>query len=197
MSDPQRHRLELRCPNGVPEQATIHLDGEPLTWVTRVELVLDCNSREVTAKLTAPGALIDMDVDVAAQVAAITGPPLSEDRQMSFPVPKVGDHVHYLSEHVGCIPASIADIGPTGALTLNAPPGTDDQMVMADIWYDPGRIVPGTWHSSHTDEQAAPTVTVNVNGVVTERQLADAVNKHFLDATRRGMPRSRQVSPRT
>jgi hypothetical protein len=65
-----KHRLEVRCPNGNPGQATIHLDGEQLTFVSRIEFVADCNTREVTAKLTIPGAYLDIDVDAAAFITA-------------------------------------------------------------------------------------------------------------------------------
>lgn len=70
----QRHRLELRCPTGNPDQATIHLDGEQLLFVTRIELVLDGATREATARLTIPAAYLDLDVDVAAFVTAHTEP---------------------------------------------------------------------------------------------------------------------------
>lgn len=67
---PQRHRLELRCPTGNPSEATIHLDGEQLLFVTRVEIVLDGNTREATARLTVPASMLDLDVDAAAFVTA-------------------------------------------------------------------------------------------------------------------------------
>jgi len=66
-----RHRLELRCPDGNPNRATIHLDGQQLLFVTRIELDFDCNGSG-DVKLTVPTALVDLDVDVAAFVTAHT-----------------------------------------------------------------------------------------------------------------------------
>lgn len=79
----QRHRLELRCPDGNPSKATIHLDGEQLLFVSRVELVLDAATGEATARLTVPAAALDLDVDAAVFVTAHTDePPTSAETPM-------------------------------------------------------------------------------------------------------------------
>jgi len=72
MPQPERHRLQLHCPNGNPSEATLHLDGEQIMWASRIEFVLDCNTRQATVRLTAPAALLDIDVDAAAFVTAHT-----------------------------------------------------------------------------------------------------------------------------
>jgi hypothetical protein len=66
----ERHRLQIHCPNGSPAEATIRLDGEQLMFVSRIELVLDCATREVTARLTVPSEMLDLDMDAAAFVTA-------------------------------------------------------------------------------------------------------------------------------
>lgn len=68
----ERHRLEIRCPTGKPSEATIHLDGEQLLFVSCVELVLDCDTREATVQLTVPASMLDLSVDAAAFVSAYT-----------------------------------------------------------------------------------------------------------------------------
>lgn len=65
-------RLQLTA-NGHPARVTLSLDGEPITFVSRLELSLDCNG-ESTVCLTAPAELVDIDVDVAAFVTAHAGP---------------------------------------------------------------------------------------------------------------------------
>lgn len=67
---PQRHRLEVRCPSGNPSEATIHLDGQQLLFVSRIELVIDAQTREAAVRLTVPAAVLDLDVDAAAFVTA-------------------------------------------------------------------------------------------------------------------------------
>ncbi|MBM9509978.1 hypothetical protein [Actinacidiphila acididurans] len=67
---PRQHRLEVRCPSGNPSKATIHLDGQQLLFVSRVELVLDAQTREAAVRLTVPAAVLDLDVDAAAFVTA-------------------------------------------------------------------------------------------------------------------------------
>lgn len=74
MTDIQ-HRLELRCSTGNPGRTTIHLDGKQLTFVSRVELVLDCNGGG-EVKLAIPAALLDLDVDAAAFVTAHADQPV-------------------------------------------------------------------------------------------------------------------------
>jgi hypothetical protein len=65
---PDRKRLTLRC-DGSPAQAAIELDGEPLSFVSRVELVLDANGA-AEVRITLPGELVDVDADVQAFVTA-------------------------------------------------------------------------------------------------------------------------------
>lgn len=65
---PDRKRLVLR--NGShPGTSTVELDGEPLTFISRIEVVLDANGT-AEARLTVPGALLDVDADVQAFVTA-------------------------------------------------------------------------------------------------------------------------------
>lgn len=66
MSD--RHRLTLRS-DGDPARAAIELDGEPLSFVSRVELVLDANGA-APVRLIVPGGVVDVDADVQAFVTA-------------------------------------------------------------------------------------------------------------------------------
>ena len=69
MADPRVHRrLQLRY-NGGPETFALHLDGEPVTCVSRAELVFDTNG-EAEAQLTVPTALLEIDVDAAMLIAA-------------------------------------------------------------------------------------------------------------------------------
>lgn len=68
----ERHRLEVRCPDGDPSRATIHLDGEQLMFVSRVEFALDCDTGKATAKLTVPAPMLDLDVSAAAFITAHT-----------------------------------------------------------------------------------------------------------------------------
>ncbi|MFI1165634.1 hypothetical protein ACH4UM_18965 [Streptomyces sp. NPDC020801] len=67
---PDRHRLVLRG-SGDPATFTVELDGEPLTFVSRVELVVDARGA-AEVRLTVPGALVETDADVEAFVAAHT-----------------------------------------------------------------------------------------------------------------------------
>jgi hypothetical protein len=68
MTQPERHRLVVRC-DGDPTTATIELDGEPLTFVSRVELVLDVNG-QAEARLAVPAAILDIEADAVAFVTA-------------------------------------------------------------------------------------------------------------------------------
>lgn len=65
---PDQKRLVLRC-DGNPAQAVIELDGEPLSFVSRLELVLDA-SGAAEVRLTVPGEIVDVDADVKAFVTA-------------------------------------------------------------------------------------------------------------------------------
>lgn len=63
----KHHRLVLR--SGVnPGTMSIELDGEPIAFVSRVELVVDGDGRG-EAKLTIPAELFDLDVDASAFLA--------------------------------------------------------------------------------------------------------------------------------
>jgi hypothetical protein len=77
----ERHRLEVRCPGGNPSTATIHLDGQQLLFVTRVELVLDGDTREAAVRLTVPAAMLDLDVDAAVFVTGHTDESAAPDAE--------------------------------------------------------------------------------------------------------------------
>lgn len=69
----KQHRLVVRAP-GNPRLATVELDGQQLTFVSRIEFTLDLNGKS-EAKLTVPVEFIDLDVDAAAFVTAHTSEP--------------------------------------------------------------------------------------------------------------------------
>ncbi|MCI3277635.1 hypothetical protein [Streptomyces cylindrosporus] len=63
-----RHRLVVRS-EGAPDTTTIELDGEPLSFVSRVELVVDARGH-AEARIVVPGAIVDMEADAEAFVLA-------------------------------------------------------------------------------------------------------------------------------
>lgn len=82
----ERHRLQIHCPNGSLSEATIRLDGEQLMFVSRIELILDGTTREATARLTIPAALLDLDVDAAAFITAHAEPGEDGPKYATFDV---------------------------------------------------------------------------------------------------------------
>lgn len=63
----RKERLVLRSTdNGT---FTVELDGQPLTFVSRVEFVAGANGR-AEARLTVPAAILEVDAEVAAFVTA-------------------------------------------------------------------------------------------------------------------------------
>jgi len=97
---PERHRLKLTTRNGDPRQTAIEVDGEPVLNCQRVELVLDANG-ESQVRLTFPGALVDVDADVAAFVQAHV--PTGDDEA----VVRV-EHHHHPSVEPAAIARSLA-----------------------------------------------------------------------------------------
>src|SRR5689334_18426072 len=72
MADRRRKRLTLRSQdNGT---FTVELDGQPLTFVSRVELVVDARGGS-EARLVVPAEIIETDVDVEAFVTAHSDQP--------------------------------------------------------------------------------------------------------------------------
>lgn len=67
-----QHRLRIVSPTVDPAQAVITLDGRQLDFVSRVELVLDADTREATVRLSIPAAVLDIDADAQAFVTAHT-----------------------------------------------------------------------------------------------------------------------------
>lgn len=92
---PDHHRLVLRG-SGHPATYTVELDGEPLSFVSRVELVLDANGA-AEVRLTVPGALVETDVDVQAFVTAYT--PTGDDGSASTHEPTVHVSLSDLDQH--------------------------------------------------------------------------------------------------
>lgn len=67
MSEPQKKRLVLRShANGTH---TVELDGQPLSFVSRVELAVDAQGCG-EARLSIPAEILDVEADVAAFVTA-------------------------------------------------------------------------------------------------------------------------------
>lgn len=64
---PQRHKLTIRSAGNV--FGPIELDGQPLPFISRIELALDADGRS-EARLTVPAAYLDIDADVAAFLTA-------------------------------------------------------------------------------------------------------------------------------
>lgn len=92
---PEHHRLVLRG-QGDPSTYTVEVDGEPLTFVSRVELTLDANGA-AEVRLTVPGALVDTDVDVEAFVTAHTS--AGDDGSASTHEPTVHVSLSDLDQH--------------------------------------------------------------------------------------------------
>lgn len=68
----KRHHLEIRSKDH-PLKRAVYLDGEELTFVSRVELVFDADG-ESSAVFTVPGELVDIDVDASAFITAHAAP---------------------------------------------------------------------------------------------------------------------------
>ena len=65
---PDRHRLVIRH-SGIPAATVVELDGKPLSFISRVELVVDARGH-AEARLIVPGELVDLEADVEAFVLA-------------------------------------------------------------------------------------------------------------------------------
>lgn len=67
MPDRRKKRLALR--STADGTFTVELDGQPLTFVSRVEFVADANGH-AAARLTIPAAILEVDAEVDAFVTA-------------------------------------------------------------------------------------------------------------------------------
>jgi hypothetical protein len=123
------HQLRIASPPGDPALTTIELDGQLLNFVTRVELVLDTDTHEAAVKLTIPGALVDLDVDAAAFVAAHT----PRDTTAPDPDPPTACTATFLDAR-GNLRTCRQD-------AEHYDPGREP------VWTDPLSATPGGWHT--------------------------------------------------
>lgn len=72
MPSPKPQRLTLRC-GGDPTAVTIALNGEPVTFVSRFELVLEVSGQRGMG-LVVPAQIIEVDSDTVEFVATLVPP---------------------------------------------------------------------------------------------------------------------------
>lgn len=201
----ERHHLEIRSKEH-PLRRAVYLDGEELTFVSRIELAFDANG-ESSAVITVPGELIDIDVDATAFVTAHTTEAeptglspgawdpaeireqLGEPCEIPVAMPLPGSPVHvvenadsqhalyYVQGYFGATGLALAvDLGATSPAAVK---------YMA-VEYDPTATKPHSWHFQHNVETSEPepdpstptTIEINVSGsVVAEGQLRELVER--------------------
>lgn len=125
------HRLRVVSPPGDPAEAVVELDGQPLDFVSRIELVLDADTSEATVRLSVPAAVLDLDMDAQAFVTAHA----AQNEAMS-------------EQPTAAEPCTATFLDVRGNLRRCTQTASHYDATLEPVWNTPlGPPEPGGWHS--------------------------------------------------